>query len=95
MTVTFQLKTKTTAVSQPAVVTKHQLSAFRAFAQASGYLVGVFDDLDFTYLEEGFDARVCPWSWATLARIFGNEELVISVIEEAQFLGLNVRFWQN
>ena len=95
MTVTFQLKTKTTAVSKPAAVTLHQLCAFRSFAQTSGHLVGVFNDPDFTYLDEGFDARVCPWSWASLARIFGNQEEIISVIEEAQFLGLNVRFWRT
>lgn len=95
MTITFQLKSKTAPVSKPAVVTLNQLSAFRAFAQTSGHLVGVYDDHDFSYLDQGFDARVCPWSWASLARIFGNEEPVISVIEEAQFLGLNVRFWRN
>ena len=94
MTITFHLRTKATPLSEPAPVTLQQLAAFRAFAQSQGHLVGVYDDHDFSYLSVGFDARVCPWSWATLARIFGNKEAVISVIEEAQFLGLNVRFWK-
>lgn len=94
MTITFQLKSKAAPVSKPAAVTREQLSGFRAFAQTCGHLVGVLDDPDFSCLDEGFDARVCPWSWASLARIFGNQESVICVIEEAQFLGLNVRFWR-
>lgn len=94
MTIIFQLKSKAAPVSKPAAVTYEQLCGFRAFAQTCGHLVGVMDDPDFSYFDEGFDARVCPWSWASLARIFGNEEPVICVIEEAQFLGLNVRFWR-
>ena len=57
--------------------------------------MGVFDDPDFGYLAYGFEARVCPWSWATIARLFGDSEAVIAVFEEAQFLGLNVRFWKD
>jgi hypothetical protein len=94
MTITFQLKSKAAPVSKPAAVTYEQICGFRAFAQTCGHLVGVMDDPDFSYFDEGFDARVCPWSWASLARIFGNEEPVICVIEEAQFLRSNVRFWR-
>lgn len=95
MTMTFQLQSKVAPVSKPACITLQQLTAFRAFAQSHGQLVGIFDDPNFSYLADGFDARVCPWSWATLARLFGNQEAVISVIEEAQFLGLNVRIWRE
>lgn len=95
MTITFHLKTKATPLSEPAPVTLQQLAAFRAFAELQGHLVGVYDDHDFSYLNVGFDARVCPWGWTALARIFGNREAVISVKEEAQFLGLNVRFWRS
>lgn len=95
MTVTFQLRSKAAPSAKAAVVTIDQLAAFRAFAKPYGQLVGVFDDETFAYLEHGFEARVCPWSWATLARLFGDEEAAISVIEEAQFLGLAVRFWRH
>lgn len=95
MNVTFQLRSKTATTVKPAVVTIEQLTAFRSFAKTYGHNVGVFDDDAFSYLEHGFEARVCPWSWATLARLFGNEEAAIAVIEEAQFLGLTVRFWRD
>ena len=95
MTITFQLRSKTTPTVKPAVVTIEQLATFRAFAKTYGFIVGVFDDEAFRYLDHGFEARVCPWSLATLARLFGNQEAVIAVIEEAQFLGLTVRFWRD
>lgn len=95
MTIIFQLQSKATPVSKPACVTLDQLRAFRTFAKSHGHLVGIFDDPDFAYLDQIFEARICPWSWATLARIFGDQESVICVIEEAQFLGLNVRFWRE
>lgn len=95
MTVTFQLRGKTTPTVKPAVVTIQQLATFRTFARAHGFIVGIFDDEDFRYLDSGFEARVCPWSWATLAKIFGEQETAIAVIEEAQFLALKVRFWRD
>lgn len=95
MTITFQLRSKSNPASKPAVITARQLAAFRTFARSHGHLVGMFDDEEFNYLDYGFEARVCPWSWATLARIFDDSEAVIAVIEEAQFLGLNVRFWKD
>ena len=55
----------------------------------------MFDDDGFEFLTYGFEARVCPWSWATLAPIFDNSDSTISVIEEARFLGLNVRFCRD
>lgn len=95
MTITFRLHSSAEPMSAPAVVTLQQLCQFREFAQSHGHLVGVFDDYEFHCLDEGFDARVCPWSWATLGRLFDDQESVISVIEEAQYFGLMVRFWRN
>lgn len=95
MTVTFQLRGQATPAVSPAVVTIQQLVAFRTFAKAHGFIVGIFDDEDFSYLDSGFEARVCPWSWATLAKIFGEEGTAIAVIEESQFLALKVRFCQD
>lgn len=95
MTVTFHLRGKATPTVSPAVVTIQQLAVFRTFAKAHGFLVGIFDDEDFSYLDSGFVARVCPWSWATLAKIFDDEETAIAVIEESQFLALKVRFWRD
>ena len=39
-----------------------------------------------------FEARVCPWSLASICALFDYDEGVIAVVEEAQFRGLNVRF---
>lgn len=95
MTITFSVRSDAQITAKPAVVTARQLAAFRSFARAQGHLVGMFDDPDFGYLAYGFEARVCPCSWAAIARLFGDSEAVIAVVEEAQFLGLNVRFWKD
>ena len=93
--ITFTVRSDAELHAAPAVVTTRQLAAFRAFARQHGQLVGVYDDDDFGYLAYGFEARACPWSWATIAGLFGDSEAVIAVIEEAQFEGLNVRFWKD
>jgi hypothetical protein len=95
MTVTFQLRGKTTPTVNPAAVTIQQLAAFRTFAKAHRFIVYIFDDEDFRYLESGFEARVCPWSWATLAKLHGDQETSIAVIEEAQFLVLKGCCWRE
>ena len=93
--ITFTVRSDAELRAKPAVVTARQLATFRAFARQHGQLVGVYDDDDFGYLAYGFEARVCPWSWATIAGLFGDSEAVIAVVEEAQFEGLNVRFWKD
>ena len=93
--ITFSLRSDAELRAKPAVVTARQLAAFRAFARQHGQLVDVYGDDDFGYLAYGFEARVCPWSWATIAGLFGDSEAVIAVVEEAQFEGLNVRFWKD
>ncbi|MEP3145474.1 hypothetical protein [Qipengyuania citrea] len=95
MSITFSIRSDAKLTAKPAPVTARQLAAFRAFARQHGQLIGVYDDEDFGYLAYGFEARVCPWSWATIAGIFGDSEGVIAVVEEAQFEGLNVRFWKD
>ena len=88
MTITFTFRSNLPVQAKPAIITARQLAAFRSFARDHGQLVGGF-------LAYGFEARVCPLSWATIARLFDDSEAVIAVVEEAQFLGLNVRFWKD
>lgn len=95
MSITFSIRSDTQPQAQPAPVTARQLAAFRSFARERGELVGTDALDDAGYLAFEFEARVCPWSWATIAGIFGDSEAVIAVVEEAQFEGLNVRFWKD
>jgi hypothetical protein len=75
---------------KPATVTARQLAAFRAFARERGELLD-HDDED-PLVACSFEARVCPWSLASICALFDYDEGVIAVVEEAQFRGLNVRF---
>lgn len=75
---------------KPATVTARQLAAFRAFARERGELLD-HDDGD-PLVACSFEARVCPWSLASICTLFDHDEGVIAVIEEAQFRRLNVRF---
>ena len=73
--ITFTVRSDAELRAKPAVVTARQLAAFRAFARQHGQLVDVYDDDDFGYLAYGFEARVCPWSWATIAGLFGDSDI--------------------
>lgn len=74
---------------KPATVTARQLAAFRAFARERGELLDHDED---PLVACSFEARVCPWSLASICALFDYDEGVIAVVEEAQFRGLNVRF---
>ena len=53
------------------------------------------DEDDDPLVSCSFEARVCPWSLASICAIFDHDVGVIAVVEEAQFRGLNVRFWHD
>ncbi len=90
MSITFFLSVGAQRNVQPATVTARQLAAFRAFARERGELLD-HDDED-PLVACSFEARVCPWSLASICALFDHDEGVIAVVEEAQFRGLNIRF---
>lgn len=51
-------------------------------------------DLD-VMLADGFEARVCPFSLAVLARAFDHDCTVIAVLDEAQFRQRKVTIWRD
>ena len=109
MSITFFLSVDRKADAAPAVITARQLAAFRAFARERraprrhargrgfarerGQLLE--DEDDDPLVSCSFEARVCPWSLASICAIFDHDVGVIAVVEEAQFRGLNVRFWHD
>ena len=93
MSITFFLSVDRKADAAPAVITARQLAAFRAFGRERGQLLE--DEDDDPLVSCSFEARVCPWSLASICAIFDHDVGVISVVEEAQFRGLNVRFWRD
>ncbi|MBB3588894.1 hypothetical protein E2E30_19170 (plasmid) [Sphingomonas sp. AAP5] len=93
MSITFFLSAGAKNDVMPATITARQLAAFRSFARTRDELVEQEDD---DPLEAGsFEARVCPWSLASICALFDHDEGVIAVVEEAQFRGLNVRFYRD
>lgn len=93
MSITFFLSVDRKADAAPAVITARQLAAFHAFARERGQLLE--DEDDDPLVSCSFEARVCPWSLASICAIFDHDVGVIAVVEEAQFRGLNVRFWHD
>ena len=93
MSITFSLAVQQRAVAKPAIITARQLAAFRAFARERGELIE--DDDDDPLVSASFEARVCPWSLASICALFDHDEAVIAVVEEAQFRGLTIRFWRD
>jgi len=93
MSITFSLSVGAKADVKPAIITARQLAAFRAFARDRGELLDQPDEDPLVACS--FEARVCPWSLASVCAIFDHDEGVIAVVEEAQFRGLNVRFQRD
>ena len=93
MSITFSLRVGAKADVKPAIITARQLAAFRAFARDRGELLDQPDEDPLVACS--FEARVCPWSLASVCAIFDHDEAVIAVVEEAQFRGLNVRFQRD
>ena len=92
MSISFMALVSAAAVAQPVAISVRHLAAFRAFARERGERFG--DEGD-AFLAYNFEARVCPWSLASITALFDHDASVISVVEEAQFRGLNIRFWRD
>lgn len=93
MSITFFLSVGAQHDVKPAVITARQIAAFRSFAREHGELLDI-DDED-PLVACSFEARVCPWSLASVCALFDYDEAVIAVVEEAQFRGLNIRFHRD
>ena len=93
MSITFFLSAGRRVDTKPAIVTARQLAAFRASARERGELLD-HDDED-PLVACSFEARVCPWSLASICAIFDHADDVVRVIDEAQFHRLNIRFWRD
>ena len=94
MTITSSVAVQPPVAAKPATIDARQLASFRRFARDHDHLVdeiyeGVEDPLPYA-----FEARICPWSMASISALFDHDPEVINVIEEAQFRGLNIRFWK-
>ena len=92
MTISFTASVLASAAAPAVAVSVRHLAAFRAFARERGESLG--DDGD-EFLAYDFEARVCPWALASVCAIFDHDPGVIAVVEEAQFRGLNIRFWRD
>ena len=99
MTVSFSPSAVAQTHDPVAFVTAGQLAVFRSFlGQESARLGQPLLDLksiDTEPLNTGFEARVCPLSLVSVARLFDLDPAVIGVIEEAQFRGLRVLVKQD
>ena len=92
MSISFTATVSGAANATPVAVSVRHLAAFRTFARDRGQSFGEDGDAFLTY---DFEARVCPWSLASVCVIFHHDPGVIAVVEEAQFRGLNIRFWRD
>jgi hypothetical protein len=95
MSITFRVTTDEKSPVPAAQISVRQLVAFRNFARSAAI---IDDDLpadedvtrDFT-----FEASICPFPLAVLAKIFDFAEPAIAVIDEAQFRQRHVRFYKS
>ena len=92
MSISFTASVSASAVAPAVAISIRHLAAFRAFARERGEHLGGEGD---AFLAYDFEARVCPWSLASITALFDYDSGVIAVVEEAQFRGLNVRFWRD
>lgn len=92
MSISFTASVSASALAPAVAISVRHLAAFRAFAREPGKRLGDAGD---DYLAYNFEARVCPWSLASITALFDHDAGVIAVVEEAQFRGLNVRFWRD
>lgn len=92
MSISFTTSVSASAVAPAVAISVRHLAAFRAFARERGERFGEEGD---AFLAYNFEARVCPWSLASITALFDHDPGVIAIVEEAQFRGLNVRFWRD
>ncbi|MBB4859179.1 hypothetical protein HNO88_002508 [Novosphingobium chloroacetimidivorans] len=93
MSITFYVTDLDTRIqSVPATISPRELGSFRAFMREQGTATEDDPDGEPERLTYAFDASICRFAIASIARIFGNRHEAIAVIEEAQFLGRLLSF---
>ncbi|RSU72088.1 hypothetical protein BRX37_19940 [Sphingomonas sp. S-NIH.Pt3_0716] len=90
MSITFRIATAADDLPGPvAIINARQLAAFRAYLREEGARLGIAlldpDADEERMLALNFEARICPLAVAAVARVFDNDEAVITVLDEAQF----------
>lgn len=86
MSILFRIAVPADEMTDPvATITARQLAAFRGFLHAEGARLGVPLLEPDEYLDDSFEARVCPLALASITARFDHEPAVIAVVEEAQF----------
>lgn len=93
MSITFYVTDLDTRIqSVPATISPRELGAFRAIMRERGASTQDDPDGEPEQLTYAFDASICRFAIASMARLFGNRAEAIAVIEEAQFLGRLLSF---
>ena len=94
MSISFTVIDDNVSKLRNAVVRPRQLAAFRTFAQSETERTGltIIEPTGRDFAATEFEARVCPFSLATISALFDNDTDVISVVEEAQFRARLIRF---
>jgi hypothetical protein len=100
MTITFRVDDGHNVLSpSPAVITPDQLGALRdllgrhVVRSGVAMIVPIHGDPASGSFE--IEVRVCPLALASIARCFDWDPAVITVVDEAQFLGRRARIWQS
>lgn len=95
MLVTFRIiDTETPLHSIPARINARELAALRVLLQESAILPDI-DDGETEAIATHFEFNANSLALATFARTFGHREDIITVVEEAQFLGRSLRIDQS
>lgn len=94
MTISFTVADDIVCELRSATVRPRQLAAFRSFARSESERTGVtiIDPSGRGFAATDFEARICPFSLATVSALFDHDPDVIEVLEEAQFRARLVRF---
>lgn len=100
MSITFRIATAADEINGPvAIITARQFAAFRDYLRVEGLRSGIVllapDSADDDYLSYHFEARICPLALASVARVFGYDVDVITVVEEAQFRGRRISVYRD
>ena len=100
MTITFRVDDGHNVLSpSPAVITPDQLGALRdllgrhVVRSGVAMVIPIHGDPAAGSFE--IEVRVCPLALASIARCFDWDPAVITVVDEAQFLGRRARIWQS
>lgn len=92
MTTTFRIVDRDTTIhSTKAPITARQLAALRSFLREHEALSDDDPANEPPLLAYAFKGSIARFSLAVLARLFDNSVAAIAVLEEAQYLGRNLR----